>query len=86
MFFPKLRRRAKWVFLVLAVFFGGGFLIFGVGTGAGSGIGDYFADLLNRPISTQGPALGRGIRKANPNHDHILRHRPAHHKSQPQLA
>ena len=57
MFFPKLRRRAKWVFLVLAVFFGGGFLIFGVGTGAGSGIGDYFADLLNRPISTQGPAL-----------------------------
>lgn len=57
MFFPKLRRRAKWVFLVLAVFFGGGFLIFGVGTGAGSGIGDYFADLLNRPISTQGPEL-----------------------------
>ncbi|MGH3022335.1 MAG: tetratricopeptide repeat protein [Gaiellaceae bacterium] len=57
MFFPKLRRKAKWVFLLLAVFFGGGFLVFGVGTGAGSGIGDYFADLLNRPIATEGLSL-----------------------------
>lgn len=56
MFFPKLRRRAKWVFLLLAVFFGGGFVIFGVGAG-GSGIGDYIADLLNRPVSTGGPSL-----------------------------
>jgi tetratricopeptide (TPR) repeat protein len=56
MFFPKLRRRAKWVFLLLAIAFGGGFLIFGVGAG-GSGIGDYVADLLNRPVSTDGPGL-----------------------------
>ena len=55
-FFPKLRRRAKWVFLLLAIAFGGGFLIFGVGAG-GSGIGDYVADLLNRPVSTDGPGL-----------------------------
>jgi tetratricopeptide (TPR) repeat protein len=56
MFFPKLRRRAKWVFLLLAIAFGGGFLIFGVGAG-GSGIGDYVADLLNRPVSSAGPSL-----------------------------
>ena len=56
MFFPKLRRRAKWVFLLLAVFFGGGFLVFGVGAG-GSGIGDYIADLINRPVATEGLSL-----------------------------
>jgi tetratricopeptide (TPR) repeat protein len=56
MFFPKLRRRAKWVFLLLAIAFGGGFLIFGVGAG-GSGIGDYVADILNRPVSADGPGL-----------------------------
>jgi tetratricopeptide (TPR) repeat protein len=56
MFFPKLRRRAKWVFLLLAIAFGGGFLIFGVGAG-GSGIGDYIADLLNRPVTGEGPSL-----------------------------
>jgi tetratricopeptide (TPR) repeat protein len=56
MFFPKLRRRAKWVFLLLALAFLFGFLIFGVGAG-GSGIGDYFADLLNRPVSSDTPSL-----------------------------
>ncbi len=56
MFFPKLRRKAKWVFLLLAVAFLFGFLIFGVGAG-GSGIGDYFADLLNRPVSSDTPSL-----------------------------
>lgn len=47
MFFPKLRRRAKWVFLALAIVFASGFLFFGIGAG-GSGIGDYFSDLFNR--------------------------------------
>ena len=31
MFFPKLRRKAKWVFLLLAIAFGLGFVAFGVG-------------------------------------------------------
>lgn len=54
MFFPKLRRKAKWVFFALALAFGGGFLIFGVGAG-GSGIGDYVADLFNRSaVSSSG--------------------------------
>jgi tetratricopeptide (TPR) repeat protein len=41
MFFPRLRRHAKWVFLFLAVAFGLGFVGFGVGAG-GIGIGDVF--------------------------------------------
>jgi Flp pilus assembly protein TadD len=41
MFFPRLRRHAKWMFVFLAVALGGGFVIFGVGAG-GTGIGDLF--------------------------------------------
>jgi tetratricopeptide (TPR) repeat protein len=41
MFFPRLRRHAKWVFLFLAVAFGLGFVGFGVGAG-GIGVGDVF--------------------------------------------
>ncbi len=41
MFFPKLRRNAKWVFLFLAIVFALGFVGFGVGAG-GVGIGDVF--------------------------------------------
>jgi tetratricopeptide (TPR) repeat protein len=39
MFFPRLRRQAKWVFVFLALVFGVGFVAFGVGSGS-SGIGD----------------------------------------------
>jgi tetratricopeptide (TPR) repeat protein len=38
MFFPKLRRQARWVFALLAVVFAGGFVFLGVGSG--SSIGD----------------------------------------------
>jgi tetratricopeptide (TPR) repeat protein len=49
MFFPKLRRRAKWVFLLLALAFGIGFVAFGVGTGVGgTSIGDVLRDLIGR--------------------------------------
>jgi tetratricopeptide (TPR) repeat protein len=41
MFFPKLRRHAKWVFLFLAVAFALGFVGFGVGAG-GVGVGELF--------------------------------------------
>jgi tetratricopeptide (TPR) repeat protein len=41
MFFPKLRRNAKGMFLFLAIVFGLGFVGFGVGAG-GVGIGDVF--------------------------------------------
>jgi tetratricopeptide (TPR) repeat protein len=47
MFFPKLRRRAKWVFLLLAIAFGLGFVVFGVGTGVGgTSIGDVLRDFF----------------------------------------
>lgn len=39
MFFPRLRRHAKWMFVFLALVFGIGFVGFGVGAG-GTGIGD----------------------------------------------
>jgi len=42
MFFPKLRRQAKWVFVLLALVFGLGFVVFGVGSGGGIGLGDLF--------------------------------------------
>jgi tetratricopeptide (TPR) repeat protein len=49
MFFPKLRRRAKWVFLVLALAFGIGFVAFGVGTGVGgTSIGDVLRDIIGQ--------------------------------------
>jgi len=69
MFFPRLRRRAKWVFLLLAVFFAFGFVAFGVGAG-GSGIGDYFADLFNRNTVASGqPSVEDAQKKVaeNPN-------------------
>jgi tetratricopeptide (TPR) repeat protein len=43
MFFPRLRRHAKWMFLFLALAFALGFVGFGVGAG-GIGIGDVFRD------------------------------------------
>lgn len=41
MFFPRLRRHSKWMFLALALVFGLGFVIFGVGA-SGTGLGDLF--------------------------------------------
>lgn len=41
MFFPRLRRHAKWMFVLLAVALGGGFVLFGVGAG-GTGVGNLF--------------------------------------------
>ena len=38
MFFPRLRRQAKWVFFLLAIVFAGGFVFFGVGSGS-AGLG-----------------------------------------------
>jgi tetratricopeptide (TPR) repeat protein len=49
MFFPKLRRRAKWVFVLLVVAFGLGFVVYGVGTGVGgTNLGDVLQDFVGR--------------------------------------
>jgi tetratricopeptide (TPR) repeat protein len=45
MFFPRLRRQAKWMFVVLALVFGLGYVIFNVGgTIPGTGLGDIISD------------------------------------------
>jgi tetratricopeptide (TPR) repeat protein len=54
LFFSRLRSHAKWVFVLLALFFGLGFVLFGVGTGTG-GIGDVFPDLFSR--TSNGPSV-----------------------------
>jgi tetratricopeptide (TPR) repeat protein len=41
MFFPKLRRHAKWMFVFLALVFAVGFVVFGIGaSGSGASLGD----------------------------------------------
>jgi tetratricopeptide (TPR) repeat protein len=58
MFFPKLRRRAKWVFLLLAIVFAGGFLVFGVGTGVqGTSLGDVFQDIFGSGGTSGQPSI-----------------------------
>ena len=69
MFFPKLRRKAKWVFAFLAAAFALSFVVAGVGTGFGSGFGDYLAELFNRTPGTGQPSVdeAREQARANPN-------------------
>lgn len=52
LFFSRLRRQAKWIFVLLAVIFGGSFVVFGVGSEVPGGI----ADVLGRS-----PGGGSGI-------------------------
>ena len=42
LFFTRLRTHAKWVFVFLAVVFGLGFVLFGVGSSVGGGLSDIF--------------------------------------------
>lgn len=46
MFFPGLRRHAKWVFVLLALVFAAGFVLFGVGSGS-NGLGNVLQNWLN---------------------------------------
>ena len=62
MFFPRLRRQAKWVFLFLALVFALGFVGFGVGAG-GVGVGDIFRDAGG---ASGVPSVSDGARSACP--------------------
>jgi tetratricopeptide (TPR) repeat protein len=62
MFFPRLRRQAKWVFLLLAVVFAGGFVFFGVGSGS-TGIGDLLRGNFNL-FGSGGSKVSSGVKKA----------------------
>jgi tetratricopeptide (TPR) repeat protein len=70
MFFPRLRRRAKWVFAFLALSFGLGFVVFGVGTGiSGTSLGDIFQDILQRRSAGESSSIQEAREKVqeNPN-------------------
>ena len=58
MFFPRLRRHAKWMFVFLALVFGVGFVGFGVGAG---GIG--FGDVLRGATGTGAPSVSDARQK-----------------------
>jgi tetratricopeptide (TPR) repeat protein len=60
MFFPRLRRQAKWMFLLLAFVFAGGFVFFGVGSG--SGIGDLLRGNFN--VFGNGSSTSSGAKSA----------------------
>ena len=63
MFFPRLRRRAKWVFVLLAAAFGIGFVAFGVGTGVqGTSIGDVLHNIFGGSGSS-GPSVSDAQKK-----------------------
>src|SRR5262245_26262991 len=59
MFFPKLRRQAKWVFVLLALAFAVGFVVFGVGSGGGLGLND----ILQGSGGTSGPSVSDAQKK-----------------------
>ena len=57
MFFPRLRRQAKWMFVFLAIVFGLGYVIFNVGGSIpGTGLGDVLQGLGQS--SSAGPSVG----------------------------
>jgi tetratricopeptide (TPR) repeat protein len=72
MFFPKLRRHAKWMFVFLAVVFAGGFVVFGVGSDVQGGIGDIFRD---QGATTDAPSVQEARERVaeNPNSAEALR-------------
>lgn len=66
MFFTRLRRHAKWMFVFLALVFGLGFVIFGIGSDQGTGIGDI---LRNQGGANSGLSVGEARKQLeeNPN-------------------
>ena len=68
MFFPRLRRQAKWMFVFLAVVFGLGYVIFNVGgTIPGVGLGDVLQNLGQDTAGGVSEGDARDRIKDNPN-------------------
>jgi tetratricopeptide (TPR) repeat protein len=71
----RMRRHMKWVFVLLAIVFALGFVVFGVGTGGGGGsVGDVLRDLFGKNKSDI-PTLAEAQQKVrdNPNDPSALR-------------
>ena len=64
MFFPKLRAHAKWVFVLLAIVFAGGFVFLGVGSGSGIGdlLGGNIGNLFSGGSSVSAEARSTALR------------------------
>jgi tetratricopeptide (TPR) repeat protein len=74
MFFPRLIRQAKWVFVFLALIFGLGFVIFGVGGNIpGTGFGDILQGAQN--VDTGGPSVGEARDKIEDNPNDATAHK-----------
>src|SRR5262245_16121062 len=62
LFFQRIRRQAKWVFVFLAFVFAGSFVIYGVGSGS-TGIGDLlrgnFGGIFGGGSSSGSPSVGK---------------------------
>ncbi len=69
MFFPKIRAHAKWVFVLLAIVFAGGFVFLGVGSGS-SGLGDLlsgnFSNVFGGSATSSAVSKAEKRVKANP--------------------
>jgi cytochrome c-type biogenesis protein CcmH/NrfG len=63
MFFPRLRRQAKWVFVFLAFVFAAGFVFFGVGSGS-TGLGDLLRGNFNIFGSSNGSTASSAVKSA----------------------
>jgi tetratricopeptide (TPR) repeat protein len=63
LFFPSLRRHARWMFVLLALVFAGSFVFLGVGSGS-SGLGDILGGWLNTS-SGGGPNISKLEKKAD---------------------
>lgn len=59
LFFNRLRGQAKWVFVFLALVFGLGFVVFGVGSDIGGGLSDLFRD---GSTSSGSPSINKALR------------------------
>jgi regulator of sirC expression with transglutaminase-like and TPR domain len=57
LFFSRIRRQAKWVFVLLALVFAGGFVFLGVGSGS-SGLDTFFRDVF-RGGGSSGPSVSK---------------------------
>ena len=64
LFFNRLRRHAKWMYVLLVFVFAGGFVFLGVGSGGG--IGDALSSFFDQTRST-GPSTGDLREKVNDN-------------------
>ena len=64
LFFNRLRKRAKWVFVFLAVVFAGGFVLFGVGS---SNLGGGLEQLLGRGGSSGLKSINKALKETEKN-------------------